>query len=374
MHNTSPFRALRAAAVGTLAAAALSLAQAQATHHPALVIGQSLALSGPGAAQARAYHDGARLYFARLNAAGGVHGHKVDLRTLDDHGDAATVAANTRKLLDMGALCLFGYAGAPQVAAAHPLARAAGVLLLAPQTSADAFHGPDFPNVYTMRAGYAEEAAAMVRQLELYGARRMAVLHATDGEALAALQAAQRAFGRLGGPVTHAVLSGNADVVDQALTGRPDAVVLIADTAATALAVRQLRQRHFHGPIYGFSTAGEGLLAQQLGADGAGVVVARVVPRVENPQAAIAQRFLSDAGAADAKPSVSMLEGYIAAHMLAEALRRAGPVPTQARLRHAIEHMHDVDLGGFRVHYGKDRMGSRLIELAMIDGQGRLRE
>lgn len=378
MQRPALSRALRAAVAGAVGAAALAFAHAETgVHHHAVTIGQSLALSGPGAAQARAYHDGARLYFERVNASGGVHGRKIELRTLDDRGDAATAAANTRKLLDMGVLCLFGYAGAPQVAAAHALAREAGVLLFAPLTAADAFHGPQFPNVYTLRPGYAAEAAAIAHQLELGGARRLAVLHTPDAEALAALEAAQQVLGRPGVPLSHAVLAGSdvAAGVDQVLATRPDAVILIADASGSAIAVRYLRARRFHGLVYGFSMAGESLLAQALGAEGAGVVVTRVVPRADNPQTAIARQFLADAATADAgKPNVYMLEGYLAAHAFAQALRGASPEPGHARLKQAIERMHDVDLGGFRVHFGKDRMGSRLVELALIDSQGRVRE
>ena len=49
-----------------------------------IVIGQSIALTGPGSALAAPFHQGAKLYFDRLNASGGINGRRIELVTLDD--------------------------------------------------------------------------------------------------------------------------------------------------------------------------------------------------------------------------------------------------------------------------------------------------
>lgn len=369
--------------VRTMLAAALAtgvlLANAQeGVSRQGVAIGQSVPLTGPGAAAGKPYQQGAKLYFDRVNAAGGVHGRKIDLVTMDDAGDAATAAANTRKLLDRGVLCLFGYGGSSQVAASYPLAKGSGVLMFAPLSAADEFHGPDFPNIYTLRPGYADEATAIARHVEMLGARRLAILHTGDGEALAAVASAQRSMTRLGAQlIARTVLSGSGvgRDIDQVLAAAPEAVLVVADPAGAAVVVRYLRAMKYRGPIYGFSNTGESLLADQLGAEGEGVVVARVVPKGENPQTQVARQLQADAVAAGlGKPNVYMLEGYIAAHVLVQALRDTSPEPTRAKLHHAIDSLRDFDVGGFRVHYNKERVGSRLVELAMIDAQGRVRE
>jgi len=80
-----------------------------------VVLGQSVALSGPQAALAKSYRDGARMYFDRVNAAGGINGRRIELLTLDDGGQPENAFANTRRLLDDGALVLFGYVGSAPV-------------------------------------------------------------------------------------------------------------------------------------------------------------------------------------------------------------------------------------------------------------------
>lgn len=343
-----------------------------------IVLGQSLALTGPGSSLAQPFHQGAKLYFDSVNAAGGINGRKIELVTLDDLGNPANTAANTKKLLDQGVVSLFGFYGSPQVTAAYPLIKDGDVLLFAPMAAADEFRGALYGNVYSLRPGYSEEAAAITKHAATLGARKLAILHAGDGESMAALDSAQRTMTSLGANLvaTAPFASGSlAGSVDKALAARPESVLVISDAAGAANAVRDLRTKGFRGPIYGFSNTGESLLAEQLGTAGAGVVVARVVPKSDSSKVALVRDMQADALAAKlGKPNVYMLEGYIAARVYTEALRRAGKDLTRAKLHKAIDAMDDVSVGGFRVHFLDDRVGSRLVELGLIDSQGRVRE
>ena len=74
------------------------------------------------------------------------------------------------------------------------------------------------------------------------------------------------------------------------------------------------------------------------------------------------------------KPNVYMLERYIAAWAYSEALRKAGKEPTRARLRKALDGLQKMNLGVFRVHFDGDRVGSKLVDLSLIEGVGRVRE
>jgi branched-chain amino acid transport system substrate-binding protein len=371
--------AVLAAALAIGALGPLGHAQAQGVTKTSIVIGQSVVLAGLGSSLARPYQEGAKLYFDRVNAAGGVNGRKLDVVTLDDNGRPLTTVANTKKLLDQGVLCLFGYYGSPQVTAAYPLIKDSDVLLFAPMSAADEFRGPAFPNIYTLRPGYSDEAAAITKHAETLGARKLAIIHATDPESLEALAAAERTTVKLGAKLVAkaaANSSGNvANAVDSSLAASPDSVLVIGDANGAAGIVRDLRAKGFRGPIYGFSNTGESLLAEELGPEGAGVVVVRVVPKTDNPTSIVARELQADAAAAKAgKPNVYMMEGYIAARVLVEALRRIPGEPTRAKLKRALEGLHDVNVGTFRVDYSKGRVGSKLVELALIDSQGRVRE
>lgn len=343
-----------------------------------IVIGQSLALTGPGSALAVPFHQGAKLYFDRVNAAGGVQGRKIELVTLDDRGNPATTAANTKKLLEQGVLSLFGYYGSPQVTAAYPLIKDGDVLLFAPMSAADEFRGAMYTNVYSLRPGYSEEAAAITRHAQTLGARKLGILHSSDGESMSALDSAERTMTSMGANlvVKSPMVTGSlAGAVDKALAAKPESILVISDASSAASVVRDVRAKGFRGPIYGFSNTGESLLAEQLGKDGAGVVVVRVVPKSDNAKVAVVRELQTDAAAANlGKPNVYMLEGYLAARVFTEALRRIPRDPNRARLKKALDGLDDVSVGGFRIHFAEERVGSKLVELSLIDSQGRVRE
>jgi branched-chain amino acid transport system substrate-binding protein len=368
----------RSMIVAALAFAGVAAKAQDGVTKTSIVLGQSVALTGPGSALAVPFHQGAKLYFDRVNAAGGVNGRKIDLVTLDDRGNAQLTASNTRKLLDQGILSLFGYYGSPQVTAAYPMIKDGDVLMFAPMSAADEFRGAMYGNVYSIRPGYSEEAAAITRHAEALGARRFAILHGNDSESLAALDSAQRTMSSLGANlVVNAVMSSGsvATSVDNALAAKPESILVIGDANSAANAVRDIRAKGFRGPIYGFSNTGESLLAEELGSTGAGVVVVRVVPKSDTAKVAVARDLLADAQAAKlGKPNVYMLEGYIAARVYSEALRRIQRDPNRARLKKAIEGLDNVNVGGFRIHFTEDRVASRLVELSLIDSQGKVRE
>jgi branched-chain amino acid transport system substrate-binding protein len=318
------------------------------------------------------------MYFDRVNAAGGINGRKIDLVTLDDRGNP-TAAANTAQLMDQGVLALFGFYGSPQVTAAYPSIKDTDVLLFRPMAAADELRGPFVPEcVFAMRPGYSEEAAAIARHAETLGARKFA----------GAAWHRRRIAGRPGRGRTHhdqrrrqllAKAPWPAAWPAWTRSGASSRVHAGHQRAAMALLQRPsatVRAKGFRGPIYGFSNTGESLLAELLGPAGAGVVVARVVPKSDNAKVAVVRELAADASLAKlGKPNVYMLEGYIAARAFVEALRRVtGKEPNRARLKKAIEALDDVSIGGFRVHFTNERVGSRLVELSLIDSQGRIRD
>jgi len=63
-------------------------------------------------------------------------------------------------------------------------------------------------------------------------------------------------------------------------------------------------------------------------------------------------------------------EGYLAARMITEALVRAGKNPTRQSLVQAMESIHDLDLGGFRLRMSRDdHNASDFVELTFLGSQ-----
>jgi branched-chain amino acid transport system substrate-binding protein len=338
----------------------------------AITIGQPTALTGAAAALALPFHQGAKLYLDRINASGGINGRSINLIALDDGGNPATARAHAQKLMQEGVLALFGSYGSAQTTAAYEAVKTGDTILFAPMAAADELQGPNFPNLYSIRPGYSEEALAIVRHSQTLGARKLAIAHGRDTESLSALDAGKRTMQALGADT---VGEGPLESIDKLLAASPQALLVIGTPQEAAKAVREARSKSFRGPIYGFSNTGESLLAEQLGSAGAGVVIVRVTPLSDNAKSVVVRELIQDAQAAKlGKPNVYMLEGYIAARALTEAIRKAGKEPTPARLRKAIEGITEWDMGGFRISFDGGRTGSKLVELSLIDSLGKVRE
>src|SRR5262245_45722044 len=91
---------LAALAAAMLAAASASAQQVPGVSAGTIVIGQSAPLSGANAELGNDIRNGALAYFARINAAGGVHGRKIELATIDDGNVVQRAEANTKKMVE----------------------------------------------------------------------------------------------------------------------------------------------------------------------------------------------------------------------------------------------------------------------------------
>ena len=83
------------------------------------------------------------------------------------------------------------------------------------------------------------------------------------------------------------------------------------------------------------------------------------------------RKALEEAGGG-LEPGFGTLEGYIAAKVTAEGLRRAGRALTRDSFIRAMESMGDYDVGGFRVTFGpQDHDASTFVDLTLITKDGK---
>jgi ABC-type branched-subunit amino acid transport system substrate-binding protein len=64
------------------------------------------------------------------------------------------------------------------------------------------------------------------------------------------------------------------------------------------------------------------------------------------------------------------LEGFIAAKVVVEALRRAGPNPSRPGFIQAMESLHNYQMGGFKVDFStQEHNGSNYVDLTFLGSQ-----
>src|SRR3569833_3440943 len=92
-----------------LAGIAASAFARPAMAQDAYVVGLTGALTGPPSSTYAPAVDALRIYLDRVNAAGGVNGHKINLILKDDGAQPSKAAANAKKLVARdGASLLLG--------------------------------------------------------------------------------------------------------------------------------------------------------------------------------------------------------------------------------------------------------------------------
>ena len=369
--------------VGLGAAALGGFQMARAQGEGRIVLGESGPFTGPAAQLGIQFHQGAKLFFDQLNAQGGVGKRQVEIRTLDDGYEPDRCAENTKKLMADDVFALFGYIGTPTSLAALPLFTKEKVPFFGPFTGAEALRQPFNRLVFHVRASYYDETALIVRQLTNLGIKKIAVFYQNDAYGKAGLDGVVRALTeqKLAPAATATVERNSVDVkaaVGKLVAAKPDAVVQIAAYAGSAAFVRAARKAGFGGTFYNVSFVGTQALADELGKDGAGVVVSQVMPSPYQPSRQITREFLEaiKKGGDKVQANYSSMEGYVAARVFAEGLRQANGSGkfTRDGLIAGLEGLGSQAISGFQVSYSAtDHAASHFVEMSMLTGDGRVR-
>jgi branched-chain amino acid transport system substrate-binding protein len=375
-------RQLLGAGTGLGLAHVAGRAAAQPATGKPIILGQSAALSGPAGALGQQFRAGAQLMFERVNARGGIGGRPIELLSLDDGYEPDRCIANTRKLMETGVFALFGYIGTPTSLAALPLATAGKTPFIAPFTGAQGLREPFNRYAFHVRASYFDETAEIVKQLTAVGIKRIGVFYQNDSYGAAGLEGVTRALRPRGlQPAGQGTVERNSVQVGGAvkalLDAKPDAIVQISAYKSCAAFIREARRGGFGGTFYNVSFVGTQALIDELGPQAGGVVVSQVMPFPFSPTTAVASDYLAAGRAAAGSsfvPNYSSIEGYLAARVLVEGLRRAGGNPTQESLINGLEALRDVNLGGFFIDFDAQKhTGSRFVDLTILTDDGRVR-
>lgn len=347
-----------------------------------IILGQSAPFSGPAAQLGIQFHQGAKVWFDQLNAQGGVAGKSIELRKMDDGYEPERCVANTRKMIEEDVFALFGYIGTPTSLAALPLTTKAQIPFIAPFTGAMALREPFNRYVFHLRASYNDETALIVKQLTNLGLKKIAVFYQNDAYGKAGLDGVNLALAELGlKPVAQATVERNSVDVNAAVktlvAAAPDAVVQVSAYKASAAFIRAARKAGYGGTFYNVSFVGTQALADELGKEAAGVVVSQVVPSPYSAARPITREFVEAVKKAggDAQINHSSMEGYLAAKLVTEGLKRTGAKGmSREGLIHGIESIGTQSFGGFAMQFSaNDHVASSFVELSMLTGDGKVR-
>ena len=353
-----------------------NLAAAQGVTADTITLGQSASLTGPSEELGREMKAGAEAYFNAVNDAGGVNGRKIKLLSLDDASMPDRTKANTLKLLnEENVFALFGYTGTHSINPMLQLVEKNKVPFFAPASGDLTTRDPVSRYVFNIRASYNEEIEKIVDQLVRRGLTKIALFYQNDPYGRAGLAALE---GALRQRKSNILIFGSADrnsvnVASSAQTiskSGAQAVIVVAGSSTASAFIREMKRLGSGAQFCLLSSVGAKTAAALLGDDGRGVEVSQVVPLPYSDSEPLGREYLKRIGG-PGKASFASLEGYIAASVFVEGLKKAGKALTRESFVDALDKLGSVDLRGFRVKFSaNNHNGSNLVELTVLGAGG----
>ena len=344
-----------------------------------ILFGQVAALNGPAQALGQGMREGILAAFEEANRAGGINGRKFELKSIDDsYEPEKTIEATNKAIKEDKVFALVGAVGTPTSRAGQPIATAAKVPFIGPFTGAEFLRNPFNRYVVNIRASYFQETEAWVEHLTNdLGVTRIAILYQDDAFGLAGLAGVKKAMEKRNlSLVAEGTFKRNTIAIKSALLeimkSQPQAVVTVGPYKPIATFIKLARQLKVDATFVAISFVGSDSLAQELGSEGAGVVVSQVVPFPGDKSLPVVASYHSALAAVNekSKPGFVSLEGYLAGRLVVEAIRRIPGEPTRDAFLDAIER-EPFDLGGMKLTFSATQnQGSNQVYFTVLQSDG----
>ena len=347
-----------------------------------IVLTQILPLTGPIAQNGQGLMAGAKAYIDSVNAAGGVRGHKIVLKTYDDqYKPAETVRLVEKSIAEDHPIAFFNFTGAANI---ELLIKSGDleknkIALIGPRAGTQSLRNPVNPLIFHTYSSYWDEVERMVELFNSMGTTRFAVLYQDDSFGTDGFEGVQVALKKRNLPLTVAASypRGTTDIAAagaKIIAANPQAVIFCSTAPAAAAFVKRFREQMVGVQFAGISAVDGATLVKLAGLNAAhGFVLAQNIPNPTKNSVALVREHhdVMAKFAPKVKPNFYTLGGYATAKVVVEGLKRAGAAPTREKLITGLEGIHDYDIGGVEFTFGRElRMGSKFVDLLIIDAVG----
>jgi branched-chain amino acid transport system substrate-binding protein len=354
--------------------------------------GISAAFSGPAKELGQNMKRGIDAAFNAANDAGGVFGRQLRLIAADDGYETSRAAITMKHLYEKEQVFgVIGNVGTPTAVVALPYALERKMLFFGAFTGAGLLRSdPPDRYVFNYRASYAEETSATVNYLvkvRRLKPSQIAVFAQQDAYGDSGFSGVAKAIRALGGD-DNAILRLHYqrntvdvdDAIEQLKKSRIPirAVIMVPTYRAAAKFIEKTRDLYPNMIYASVSFVGSTALANELMLLGkrfaTGVIVTQVVPAVEGHSSLVLEyKSMLAKYFPGEPPDYVSLEGYVAAKVMIEALKRNGPQLDTERLVATLEGIRNVDIGlGTPVSFGQsEHQGVHKVWGTQLDENGR---
>jgi len=341
-------------------------------------------MTGPLGPNGIANFVGAKACFDLVNAQGGVNGAKIRFVREDDQYKTE----ETLRLLELVAkrdkpVAFVNILGSVNVSTMlkEKLLDRIEVPVIGVTPGAESLRQPGSPWLFHVHAGDRAQIERILGHLSTLGISRLAVVYQDIPFGKSGLAMADE----LAGPLKVEIIgrvpapAGTDDLKTAAAelrkTGAQTYLMILAPNSGASM-VRDVRLAGDRTPIYGMSyVPADAIVAKAPPGSAVGIALAQVTPNASTLNTGVTREFhqaMSKFAPDVTEPSQLHLVGYLAARITVEGLRLAGANPTPASLAKTLRRVR-LDLGGYNVDFtGGDNVGSRYVNIGVVDARGRL--
>lgn len=330
--------------IGALAAG-LAAATALRAEEP-LVLGYSMAKTGPFVSLANSNELAADMAVEEINAAGGVNGHRIELVKFDTAGDPTQAAVAVRKFArDEGALAVIGPFSSSEAKVAFPAGERLGIAQMSMASSA-----PNLAKPYKFAfRNTTDEFTVITLVLQTIRdaglpAGSASIAYATDDTVSKVIgtKVLPKVLGDAGYEPKQVVTFKYAafDLSPQVsrLAQTPaDLIGLGAPPEASIKLAKEMRRQGLEGRIFGGTTVADVELPKRMDGAGEGMVIGTTFYEGVNDRTReFAAKFAERAGAAGlSRTEANQFDAatYDIVHLYAEAMKVAGTTGAAADLQ-----------------------------------------
>lgn len=354
----------------------LLLALAPAAFAQPVVVGAAVPRTGSLAALGADLPKALELWRDEVNAAGGLLGRPVALVLLDDGSEAFEAPEHYRKLIETHrADLLVGPVGSAATLGAAATAERARRVLVNATGASRLVHRSRYRYVFQVPAPYAAYGSGALEIAQRQGMRRLFIAYRQDPQSREMAEQARDAAVKLGfqvdEPAPHAPGSTALDpLVERARRFDAQAWIAFGSAADASGMVQTFRRMGYAPGLFFAQGASDPAFLRLVGQDAEQVMgLAPYDARAATPgNAAFVAAFTKRWSA---EPGVLAAQGYAAAKVLEEAVKRAGTLQ-QDKLRDAFASLETgTPLGAYKVDANGAQVAARP---AVVQIQGGRRE
>jgi branched-chain amino acid transport system substrate-binding protein len=175
-----------------VAAAVVALpAEPMAQAPKPLLVGQVAPLTGPAATVGTRLDKAVKMWAEDVNAAGGINGRKIELKTCNEENRPEKAVACARDMIDNGAVMIFGNTLTASLRAMLPLVRS-GPILLIPSPN---IVPPADSYAFQVSPSDADITESVARYMKANGLTKIGMVAATDASGEVGVISARKVFG-----------------------------------------------------------------------------------------------------------------------------------------------------------------------------------